>query len=1046
MKSPRKYFSNSRSSASAGSGKTYSLTGRFIALALEEDDPSSIIALTFTRKSAGEFLGEILKRTAAAAASDAGACELSKAVCGDAAEYTRSDFLALLHRLVNNLNRLKLSTIDSFCSSLLGAFAEDFGMFSEISVMDSFTCAREISAARERVFRKSSVDDRAFANFAQLVKKATFGQEEKSLSKKLSELVDASRKWLWLHPNIDEWGNKNLFPDVNVREWNQKKYDELLLALCSLEAKYELEKLGLGKFFGAANWLRLPAAVPTSVSRLAEVYRENGLILPNVKIKYSRKEIEIPSDLARAISEIFEILLAAHIGRICSATRSLAEIADAFEKEYARSVRARGKLVFDDIPKILSSSEFHLQTLLMQQRLDSKFKHWMFDEFQDTSRLQWTVFENIIDEAVCDETHTRSFFYVGDIKQSIYSWRGGDFRLFGEIFARYSRMGVMHEGERLVKSWRSGVNVISLVNAMFSNSADLAEVFTPKSADVFCSMFSEHESAVPQKKSYIELSLTPRAAGRSSDELRKERFAVWEGVYKILKKINPPAISKSCAVLLHKNDSVEELVGYLRKRSAEESTGLSVAGELEMHIADSNMIVPPFIQIIQALAHPTDTASVKMVGMTPFAKFTRGFDETFRAQSREIIAEKGYGALFKRFKKFICDSEESSIAQLDEFSLAMLARLEDACAEFDKNFNGGDDAFISFLREKTFRSGTAENTVQIMTVHKSKGLGFDMVILPDLHKSAGASNFGICEVCSGEFGVNEKYLGMYIRPQSAVCELHPLLKSNAERLRDADSFEDICALYVAVTRAKNAVYVVMPELTEKSLPPMKSYIFNSFNFIGATQISAGIYGLGDGAWYETNSQKKSFRPKLKALAIPAICPSIVSQRASELSVLQRDSADFGSLVHALLSRIEGENYDIESLCKTFATKYAPAVLARAVKIVKNLLQSAAGQKVFFEHKDMRTFVEMSFDTQINSQPASGVIDRLQILEDNGGIAEAIIIDFKSITTSASERYGDQLAFYAEAVKKLFKPKIIRTFILGYSDCNLVEINTYKNHK
>ena len=69
-RNPKKIFSNSRSSASAGSGKTYTLTGRYIALALESDDPASIVALTFTRKSAGEFTGEILRRLAEASVSD----------------------------------------------------------------------------------------------------------------------------------------------------------------------------------------------------------------------------------------------------------------------------------------------------------------------------------------------------------------------------------------------------------------------------------------------------------------------------------------------------------------------------------------------------------------------------------------------------------------------------------------------------------------------------------------------------------------------------------------------------------------------------------------------------------------------------------------------------------------------------------------------------------------------------------------------------------------------------------------------------------------
>ena len=467
MRGRGKIFANSRSLASAGSGKTYNLTGRYIALALEEEDPASIIALTFTRKSAGEFLGEILGRTAAAASSDSAARRLSREICGDEAAYSKSDFLALLRRLADNLGRLRLGTIDSFCSSMLGAFAADFGIFSDISVMDPFSERREISAVRERVFRRVSMSRRAFEDFSELVKKATFGQAEKSLSRKFAELAESSRRKLWEHPDLSEWGDERLFSRVKPADWNPAEYAEALSRLRAFEAELGIEKWGLSKFFAESNCFALAPFVPAAAAKLSEIFRRHGKIPACCKVGVSRRETEVPPGLAGALTELFRALLSSHLRRLCSASRSLGEICAAFEREYSESVRGRGKLTFDDIPKILADPERRIGALLMEERMDSKFRHWMFDEFQDTSRMQWEVFKNLVDEAVCDESRARSFFYVGDVKQSIYSWRGGDFRLFGEIFSEYSRLGLMDEGEKLVKSWRSGPNVISLVNAFF---------------------------------------------------------------------------------------------------------------------------------------------------------------------------------------------------------------------------------------------------------------------------------------------------------------------------------------------------------------------------------------------------------------------------------------------------------------------------------------------------------------------------------------------------------------------------------------------------
>ena len=77
----------------------------------------------------------------------------------------------------------------------------------------------------------------------------------------------------------------------------------------------------------------------------------------------------------------------------------------------------------------------------MNFRLDSSYDHWLLDEFQDTSRLQWQALRDLVDEVIQSDSGQRSFFYVGDTKQAIYAWRGGDPRLFDEIADFYNASG-----------------------------------------------------------------------------------------------------------------------------------------------------------------------------------------------------------------------------------------------------------------------------------------------------------------------------------------------------------------------------------------------------------------------------------------------------------------------------------------------------------------------------------------------------------------------------------------------------------------------------
>ncbi|PWL64480.1 MAG: hypothetical protein DBY30_08485 [Verrucomicrobia bacterium] len=1043
MRGRGKIFANSRSLASAGSGKTYNLTGRYIALALEEEDPASIIALTFTRKSAGEFLGEILGRTAAAASSDSAARRLSREICGEEAAYSKSDFLALLRRLADNLGRLRLGTIDSFCSSMLGAFAADFGIFSDISVMDPFSERREISAVRERVFRRVSMSRRAFEDFSELVKKATFGQEEKSLSRKFAELAESSRRKLWEHPDLSEWGDERLFSRVKPADWNPAEYAEALSRLRAFEAELGIEKWGLSKFFAESNCFALAPFVPAAAAKLSEIFRRHGKIPACCKVGVSRRETEVPPGLAGALTELFRALLSSHLRRLCSASRSLGEICAAFEREYSESVRGRGKLTFDDIPKILADPERRIGALLMEERMDSKFRHWMFDEFQDTSRMQWEVFKNLVDEAVCDESRARSFFYVGDVKQSIYSWRGGDFRLFGEIFSEYSRLGLMDEGEKLVKSWRSGPNVISLVNAFFSDADALAGAFTRRAADAFCGMFDLHESALPDRPSYVSLSLIGRADGQGRGNSPAEKAAVWEEVYRILRRTDPPGRGKSCAVLLRKNDDVSELVDYVRRRASEDSVQMPIAGELDMRICEGNMVVPPFAQIVKRLAHPSDTASSAMLDMTPVRAFCRGFDADFCARAREAIECGGYSALFKEYEDFILSPEKSGVEKLDGFSLEMLSRLGEACEEFDATLSGGDDAFIAFLRSKTFRSGTAENTVQAMTVHKSKGLGFDMVILPDIHKISNTVRPGLSELREGCFGGGGRYLGMMIMPPKDVCALDPLLFSNLERLRDAQAFEGICALYVALTRAKNAVYVVMPEPSPKSAPAAKNLALSAFGSLGCDS-SGNSASLGDPRWYEAEGKRKaSLRPAIEPLENPDIPPPLPErERPSERAGSGADSGalKFGELVHEILRACsEGGIAAAEKAAPILGARFGEAETAEAFEATRRLVESESGKKVFGGGA-AEVYAELPFCCPSGGRAIAGVIDRLEIFRDSGGgIAEARIVDFKPSAAGAAEKYGRQLSLYAEGVRALFKPRRVRAFVLGYADCGLEEV-------
>ena len=198
---------------------------------------------------------------------------------------------------------------------------------------------------------------------------------------------------------------------------------------------------------------------------------------------------------------------------------------DSYEQVYDEMVRRTGRLTFADVQRLLRPDEPNGARQLSREaadearlfidwRLDAQIDHWLLDEFQDTSYGQWSVLRNLIDEAVQDPTGSRSFFYVGDVKQAIFAWREGDSRLFREIFDHYNteQAGTIKE-ERLDRSWRSGPAVIAMVNRVFGDDEALGRLFPAKATERWSGEWRDHESARPDCNGFATLATRRRQGG-----------------------------------------------------------------------------------------------------------------------------------------------------------------------------------------------------------------------------------------------------------------------------------------------------------------------------------------------------------------------------------------------------------------------------------------------------------------------------------------------------------------------------------------------------
>ena len=243
---------------------------------------------------------------------------------------------------------------------------------------------------------------------------------------------------------------------------------------------------------------------------------------------------EFSRQLAAILRQCVAEELAARLGR----TRGVFGLMRAFEQRYDVQVRRSGKLSFVDLPVLLDAREDRLD---LEYRLDGGFDHWLLDEFQDTSRLQWQSIANLIDEVVQDPEGRRGFFCVGDQKQSLYQWRGGDPRLFDRVEEKYSG-GI--ESSSLDESWRSVPDVLEMVNAVFGDSRVLSsDTFNPAAGERWNADWRKHTHAKPLAKT------KGHAMYVTVDDLDDR----WTVLQHLLEQLQPTERGFECAILVRKS-------------------------------------------------------------------------------------------------------------------------------------------------------------------------------------------------------------------------------------------------------------------------------------------------------------------------------------------------------------------------------------------------------------------------------------------------------------------------------------------------------------
>jgi ATP-dependent exoDNAse (exonuclease V) beta subunit len=598
---------------------------------------------------------------------------------------------------------------------------------------------------------------------------------------------------------------------------------------------------------------------------------------------------------------------------------------------------------------------------------------------------------------------------VGDVKQAIFTWREGDPRLFRDIFSHYNSTapGTIRE-ERLDRSWRSGPPVIAMVNRVLGDQRAMQNLFPADAVRRWSEEWRDHESARPELGGFAELRHAADEPGRFFATLRlvEETRALERGL--------------SVAVLVQKNDTAAALADFLRREG-----NLPAVAESELHVGIDNPLTCTLLALVHVAAHPGDRAAWEHVAMTPLA----GVLERVGVQTPDALTRRLLGEIhthgFERTLEAWLRLLESSLEPQDRFSRECGRQLVAAARLFDETGSRDAAEFGQFAARHTVRDTDTAAVVRVMTVHKAKGLGFDLVILPDLEgKSIAARRRGLA-VHKGEDRSVEWVLDL---PSQDYYAKDEVLLAHASAAEADACYEKLCLLYVAMTRAKRAMYVITQ--------PVNNSISKNFPRLLCDTLGEE-WSDGDPAWFEKipvatkSDQPLSALPVLdsatarRVMRRPSRRPS--SQGAGALSaghLFRLDEslsgANFGEAVHGLLAEVEW----IEAgATEHFEREWS----ARGVDvIVRNealsCLVAPELTGIWARLPQAIVWRERAFEVVLDGAWVSGRFDRVLVeLDWSGRALRARLFDFKTdriVSDGAALGHGPQMQLYRRVVSRL----------------------------
>ncbi len=1014
--------------ASAGSGKTFTLAVEYIKLLVENPQQyRNILAVTFTNKATEEMKMRILSQLYGIWNQYPDSDQYTKKICAElncSVEFLRGRVNTALKLLIHNYSFFRIETIDSFFQSVLRNLAHELDLTPNLRIelnddeveeravdkmIEELTPNKDIMDWIMAYIRDAMQDDKSWNVIGQIKKfgltifKDFYKDNHKELSDAIGD-IDAYKAYIrHLKKERDEAVNR-------VKKISASFYKTIGDANLTVD-DFLYKKSGVVGLFEKIKNGPIP---PSEIKgrQISAVGNPDNWVTNKHKRADEIKAL-VSSDLNPLLEQVVNNMAnewkTYQTAQLTLRHLYQLRLLDAIEKTVRTMNEEAGQFLLSDTQHLLRSLIDNSDSPFIFEKIGSRLEHIMIDEFQDTSVVQWNNFKVLLEECM---SHKGSHnLIVGDVKQSIYRWRSGDWRLLNDIEGNFRNASKMVEVMPLKTNYRSQAVIINFNNVFFKEAKtieyDNHKLILPDDADQLRRGYSDVVQRRRRgigKKGLVEITLLPK------EDSQQETLKMVSDTLKTL--IEAGAKQSDIAILVRTNASIPLIADYL----AQECPDIQVVSD-EAFRLQSSTAVCIIVDALHLLTHPDDILtrySLVMMYQTMVMKKDADMNDIFLNTAEEDWLPSEFTEhrqdlllmpLFDLAQRLCNIFKVNDI----EGQTAYICAFFDQLTKFSTDTTSDIDAFVNHWYEsvakKNIRSDEA-NGVRILSIHKSKGLEYEHVIIPfcdwDLEPKAGSMIW-----CKPE-PIQDYSLPIVPIDYSSKALGGTRYETDYHKENFQNTVDNLNLLYVAFTRAGRSLFVIGTRASKSR----RSYLLEECLPIVLQKLSGSIiegvddkeaklifkYGQLDICNKEKAESKNVMLAKSSPVRVTFDChdSNVVfkqSNKSREFIEGESEQAGYiksGNVLHYVFSKIKTKD-DIDHVLNTLDNEGIFDNVTMTKKSVRNMLHKrlnhpvvsqwfAPGLTLYNEctilqyDKDEKKVVECRPDRVVNDGKTMTVID------------------------------------------------------------------------